>query len=280
MIRNIPGKYMDIKNGQVYYEYIQNPSARETIVCLHGFLASSFSFRRILPYLKNDFHILLVDLPPFGKSGKVRGYTFSYKNLAKTVIMLIEQLNIEKVILLGHSMGGQISLHIAKLRPDLVKSAVLLGSSSYLKKMKPLLVMASYLPISHIFVKRWLERSGLEQNLKLVVYNKAIIDKEMEEGYLAPFLHDDIFRGLAKMIRHWEGDMPREALHQIETPILLIWGEHDKVLPLSFGKRLKNDLKNSKLVVLKDTGHLVPEEQPEEVQKQIKAFLSLEQKEL
>lgn len=263
-----------INGNNVYYEsYRQHPLSKETIVLIHGFLSSSFSFRRLIPYLINDYNVISIDLPPFGQSGKSRRYKYSYQNLATTVIQLVEGLNLRKVILLGHSMGGQISLYIAHLRPDLVDKVVLLCSSAYLEKSKPQLVLASYLPLFHIFVKRWLERSGLEANLQLVVYNQSIIDKEMEEGYLAPFLKNDIFIALGKLIRDREGDLPADILSKIQVPCLLLWGEQDRVVPLDIGKKLHKDLKNSQLTVLKETGHLIPEERPEEVFQYIKEFI-------
>ncbi|MDP4164606.1 MAG: alpha/beta hydrolase, partial [Bacillota bacterium] len=92
-------------------------------------------------------------------------------------------------------------------------------------------------------------------------------------GYLQPFLEDDIFIALTRMIRDREGDLPSRVLNRINTKCLLIWGEHDKIVPLQVGKRLNEDLKNSELVILKETGHLVPEERPDEVYSAIYGFL-------
>ncbi|CAM3462238.1 alpha/beta hydrolase [Aeromicrobium ponti] len=262
-----------INGTDVYYEYYKHESSRETLVLLHGFLSSTFSFRRLIPLLKTEFNVVSVDLPPFGKSGKSSQFVYSYENLAKTVIQLSEKLSFEKVTLVGHSMGGQIVLNVAHSKPELVDQAVLLCSSGYMKKMKPHLIFSSYIPFFYLYVKLYLQRSGVKQNLKNVVHDHSMIDDEMLYGYLSPFLEDDIFRALTRMIRDREGDLPPAALKRIETPCLLIWGEHDRVVPLHIGKRLNNDLKNSKLVVLKDTGHLVPEERPEDVLQHIKRFM-------
>lgn len=262
-----------INGTDVYYEYYKHESSRETLVLLHGFLSSTFSFRRLIPLLKTEFNVVSVDLPPFGKSGKSRQFVYSYENLAKTVIQLSEKLGFEKVTLVGHSMGGQIVLNVAHSKPELVDQAVLLCSSGYMKRMRPHLIFSSYIPFFHLYVKLYLQRSGVKQNLKNVVHDHSMIDDEMLYGYLSPFLEDDIFRALTRMIRDREGDLPPAALKRIETPCLLIWGEHDRVVPLHIGKRLNKDLKNSKLVVLKDTGHLVPEERPEDVLQHIKRFM-------
>jgi pimeloyl-ACP methyl ester carboxylesterase len=96
----------------------------------------------------------------------------------------------------------------------------------------------------------------------------------MIRGYEEPFLQNDIFAALCRLIRHREGDLPPEALNGIQTPCLLIWGEHDKSVPLHIGERLNNDLVHSDLIVLKETSHAVPEERPRELYQHIKTFLA------
>ncbi|AIE61174.1 alpha/beta fold hydrolase [Bacillus methanolicus] len=273
MNRSIFKDSRNINGIDVYYEYYRNEQPKETIVLLHGFLSSTFSFRRLIPLLNEDFNVISVDLPPFGKSGKSYSFIYSYKNIAQTVISLLESLDISKVTVIGHSMGGQISLKIVSLRPDLAQKAILLCSSAYLKRSKLPLILSSYIPYFHLYVKLWLIRSGVRYNLQQVVYDHSLIDEEMMYGYMKPFLEEDIFKALTRMIRDREGDLHSTALKKIETPCLLIWGEHDKVVPLTVGKRLTNELKNSKLVVLKNAGHLLPEERPEEVHQHIKEFI-------
>ncbi|GAA0326252.1 alpha/beta hydrolase [Bacillus carboniphilus] len=262
-----------INGTDLYYEYYQHPSSRETIVLIHGFLSSSFSFRHLIPLIKQDYSVLSVDVPPFGKSGKSISFTYSYENMAKTILHLLEELDIDQATVMGHSMGGQIALNIAYLNPVGVKGAVLLCSSSYLKKAKLHLKMSSYIPFFHHYVKLYLSRSGVRKNLQNVVYNAEMINDEMLFGYLQPFLDDEIFKALTRMIRHREGDLPPEKLQKITTPSLLIWGEHDRVVPLHIGKRLNKDLQNSHLVILNDAGHLVPEEKPEEVHRHMSNFI-------
>ncbi|MDQ0155348.1 alpha/beta fold hydrolase [Robertmurraya andreesenii] len=262
-----------INGNDLYYEHYLHETSSKTILLIHGFLSSTFSFRRLIPLLCQEYNVISIDFPPFGKSGKSTRYVYSYNNIAKSILSLLEQLHIREFVVIGHSMGGQLSLNIAYLRPDLVKKVVLLCSSGYLERSKQSLIYLSYLPFFHLFIKRYLEKSGVMKNLQNVVFNQQLIDEEMFQGYMEPFLNEEIFKGLARLLRHREGDLSEEMLHKIETPCLLIWGEEDKVVPLSIGKRLQKDLKNSRLIVLSETGHLVPEERPKEVFQHIVSFL-------
>ncbi|CAM3776432.1 alpha/beta fold hydrolase [Mesobacillus zeae] len=262
-----------INNIDVYYEHFPHASSTETVVLLHGFLSSTFSFRQLVPLLCKDFNVISVDLPPFGKSGKTTGFTYSYRNMAATVTSLLESLGITSYTLIGHSMGGQIALNVLYHFPKSAGKAVLLCSSGYSKRAAVPLVVSSYLPFFHHYVKYHFAKTGVRKNLQQVVHDHSLIDDEMEQGYLAPFLENRIFKALTNMIRHREGDLPPEALKRIHEPCLLIWGDHDRVVPLEIGKRLSQDLPNSELTVLKETGHLVPEEKPEAVYSSIKRFI-------
>jgi pimeloyl-ACP methyl ester carboxylesterase len=264
---------ININGNDLYYEHYKHTNATDTLLLIHGFLSSTFSFRRLIPLLREEFNVIAIDFPPFGKSGKSKKFIYSYNNIAHSIISFVEHLHIKNVSIIGHSMGGQIALKISQLRPDLVKRSVLLCSSGYLKRMKLPLVLSSYLPFFHLYVKRHLAKSGVKKNLLNVVYDHSMIDDDMLNGYLVPFLKGDIFPALTRMIRHREDELDEYDLKKIETPCLLIWGEHDRVVPLRIGKRLKQDLKNSELIVLKETGHLVPEERPEIVHKYIREFL-------
>ncbi|MBM4760704.1 alpha/beta hydrolase [Bacillus sp. B15-48] len=261
-------------NGiDVYYEYFKHPSSEKTVVLLHGFLSSLFSFRHLVPLLKQNYSVFSVDLPPFGKSGHSRNYHYSYKNIALTVVSLLDVLGIKNYSIIGHSMGGQIALNVLYHHPHRAKKTVLLSSSGYLSRAKQLHIFASYLPFFHLLVKNYLARSGIEKNLRNVVYNHSLIDNEMREGYLSPFLDNSIFKGLTGMLRHREGDLTSVQLQKVQTPCLLLWGRHDRVVPLNTGRKLVEDLPNSQLIVLEDTGHLLPEERPEDVCQHINHFL-------
>lgn len=263
----------EIHETDVYFEYYQHPSSHHTIVLIHGFLSSTFSFRKLIPLLIHDYNVLTIDLPPFGKSGKSTRYKYTYQNFAQTIVKLMDDLDIHSASIVGHSLGGQIALQIVYSHPSAVHKAVLLCSSAYRPKTRRSLIWLSYIPFFHHYIKYWLARSGVEQNLQAVVYDHSHINQEMHDGYLQPFLNGAIFPALTKMLRELEGDLSAEHLTAIKAPCLLIWGDHDHVVPLPVGEKLNQHLQQSELIVLQNTGHLIPEEKPEDVYRYIKNFL-------
>ncbi|WP_110113735.1 alpha/beta hydrolase [Bacillus sp. CGMCC 1.16541] len=273
MMINKTSNVCNINDINVYYELYSSNPTKPTMVLLHGFLSSSFSYRRLVPLLCTEFQVIVIDLPPFGQSEKSLTFLYSYHNLAKTVVSLLEQLKLKDVIVVGHSMGGQIALNVAKQKPELVTKLVLLCSSGYLQKAHYGLVMSSYVPFFYLWVKTWLARKGVTGNLQNVVFDHQLIDDEMVKGYTQPFLDDTIFMALTKMIRDREGDLSSQDLRKIEHPSLLVWGEEDRVVPLQVGKRLQRDLRVSQLISFEKTGHLLPEEKPEVISNHMLEFL-------
>lgn len=256
---------MKIQGINIHFEkYIKDPF-HPTMVLVHGFLSSTFSFRKLIPLLTSHFNIIAIDLPPFGKTEKSTRFTYSYYNMAKVIIDLLQRLNIQKAYAVGHSMGGQILLYAAKKQPDLFQKMVLLCSSGYRKRSHPTLFISSYLPYFSLIIRRRLKNKGVWKSLCDVVHDHSLINQEMIKGYVEPFYDNDIFRALTKMIRDLEGDLPSEELQKIQIPSLLIWGEEDRIVPIEIGKRLYQDLPNSDFISLRNTGHLVPEERPHHV---------------
>ncbi|WP_254112644.1 alpha/beta fold hydrolase [Bacillus pumilus] len=268
----VQAAYMKSKfDLDIYYEHYPN-QGKKTLILIHGLFSSTFSYRKLIPLLKQDFNLIAIDLPPFGQSEKSNTFIYSYRNMAKIIIELAGHLQIQHAILVGHSMGGQIALYAASERPDLFEKAVLLCSSGYLNKSKRSLVYSTYIPYFYLYLKRKLLKQGIMKNLTAVVHDHSIIDQEMVDGYLKPFSDDQIFRGIFRLIRHREGDLTSDVLKKMETPVLLIWGEEDRIVPIQIGERLHKDLPNSTLHALKKTGHLVPEENPVFVSDQIGHF--------
>ncbi|WLR41248.1 alpha/beta hydrolase [Bacillus carboniphilus] len=257
----------------IHYQYYFEHSSKPSVILIHGFLSSSFSFRKLIPLLMNHFNIISIDLPPFGLTEKSPSFVHSYRNMSNVVIQLLEKLNIRRAIFIGHSMGGQIALYTAKYRPQLVDRLVLLCSSSYMKRARSSLTIGSRIPYFHIIIKRVLAKQGVLNNLRNVIYDHSLIDDEMINGYLQPFYDHNIFIALQRMIRDREGDLQEEELKKITIPSLLIWGENDKVVPVDVGKRLQKDLPCSKLITVKRTGHLLPEEKPDLVYTKIMDFV-------
>lgn len=262
-----------IEDVTIHYEYYPcTNTAERTIVLIHGFLSSTFSFRRLIPLLCETYTVYAVDLPGFGQSEKSKRFYYSLESYGKLIIRFLGEQRINTTILAGHSMGGQVALHAAKQKPQLVEKLILLCSSGYLPRPKRTLVYSSYLPFFTWWVRKLFEKRGVQSTLNTVVFNQSMIDFQMTDGYGKPFETKAFYDSLVRLLRHREGDLTESQLKSIDTPALLIWGKEDKVVPYKIGQRLVKDLPEAQLIAFEETGHLVPEERPDEVYRAMMQF--------
>lgn len=264
-----------LRGSEVYFERYPccTSSPEYTFILIHGFLANTFCFRKLIPSLQMHYDVYALDLIGFGKSEKTCDFEYSYRNYGALLVEFITRLGLKDVVLLGHSMGGQIALQVAKQSPQLISKLVLVSSSGYLHKASRLAVAASYLPFTRIGVKWWIGRHKVKDVLKTTFYDDSLITDDMIRAYSDPILEKGFCDTLIGLLRHREGDMTLEDLGKIKHPCLLIWGEEDQIVPLRKGVRLRQDLPNSTLVSFGEAGHQVIEEKPLDVFQAIQTWL-------
>ncbi|TCP30597.1 pimeloyl-ACP methyl ester carboxylesterase [Scopulibacillus darangshiensis] len=270
------GSFKKINDVEIYYEHHGCPlkEQRPVLVMVHGYLSSAFSFRTLIPYLSDSFTIFALDLPGFGQSEKSVKFFYSLDNYARLVIGFLDAMALKKAVLVGHSMGGQISLYAANQAPDRIVQVVGLSASGYLGRLRLWLRWASYLPFMSYYLQYFFRKKDIMQTFLEVVHNRDLVTNEMVEGYLAPLKNIDFYRSLVRLMRHREGDLTPLVLHTIRQPVLLLWGIEDRVVPVSVARRFKRDLPEVTLRTFENTGHLLPEEKPEEVATEIKSFIN------
>ncbi len=111
----------------------------QTVVMLHGFGASNYSFSRLIPTLSQNFKIYALDLKGFGKSPKPLDDRYSVYDQVLLVQQFIKQHQLKDIILVGHSYGGGVALSLALLEPDLIQKMVLIDSASYEQQLPKLI---------------------------------------------------------------------------------------------------------------------------------------------
>ncbi len=242
-------------------------SLKPTIIMLHGFLASTYCFRKLIPLLQKDFQIISIDIPPFGESEKSNTCLFSYDHMVDAIKFIMDDHSIDKAIFLGHSMGGQISLRFAYNYPNHIDLLYLIAPCSFMRH-SPLLARAiCHNPLSPFIARRLLKRKGVYEMLRHSIYHDNIITDEMLEHYKKPFLDKKIYPCIIKILNDHQGDLSEQALSTINTPAHIIWGKNDEIIPYEIGYELIKYLPKATLTTLDQAGHLLSEENPHQIAK-------------
>ncbi len=270
-----------INGVNVYTEWYEctdqerGAASKRLFILVHGIFSSTFSFLPLLPELRKSGDVLAVDLPGFGKSEKGRRAGFSYQDYANLLEDLLQKVAAEKTIIaVGHSMGGQVLLRLAKGNSSLLHQLVLLAPSLYLPQSKLAFRYVAKLPFFSQWLKRYIKKKRVEDVLKSVFYDPAFVTKERIAAYEEPLKEPSFYRSLSRFIFQREGDLDSAEIQELTLPILVIWGKEDRILPVKLGRRFCHDIAHASLVELEHTGHLLSEEKPERVAAEIRDFIN------
>lgn len=211
-----------------------------TVMLLHGWGGSIQSMKAITNILKDRFRVIAIDLPGFGESD-LPSYPWNSYDYANCIKKLVEKLELDKIILFGHSHGGRISIILAS-EYSFVKKLILIDSAGIIPKRK----LKYYLKVySFKFLKKIYTLFSLNKEEQLEkFYNKfGSTDYKQSQGIMR--------QTMVKVIN----DNLIELLPKIKVPTLLIWGENDEDTPVYMGKIMEEKIADSGLIVFKDAGH-------------------------
>ncbi len=252
-------------------------NSKGNVLLVHGFGASTFSWRHTAPFLnEKGFRVLAVDLPGFGLSERVIGFDHSPDNRADLLWNLLDQLYPEENWhLVGHSMGGATVSAMALLEPQKCSSLTLAAGALAQFEPSPLTYLLKYPPVSRwirvIAGRQMLNENRVEMLLRSA-YGREPGNDEIE-GYYLPLTVENSDAVLADLVK----SAPAPLLHrvgEISGPVLLIWGEDDAWVPLRDGENLKKLIQGAKLVILEGEGHCPMETAPELFNQHLHSYLN------
>lgn len=274
---NLFGDHGKLVNLNGVETYVVEMGEGECIIFINGIAVTYYTWRGVINKLKDKYHIFALDFKGFGKSEKNRG-EYSIEIYTEQLNSLIEHYNIAKTTLVGNSLGGRIALNYTLRFPEKINKLVLIDSAGY-QKNKKILSFLVKLFRNYLFRKLFelsLHKFIVKIIIKWAIENEKIIDEEIVETYFKPLNEKGGKEALTSLIKSLSySDLNYEAIKNIKVPTLIIWGDKDKLLPKSDAYRFHKDLKNSKLVILKDCGHGPQEEYPKRVSEVIENFMKL-----
>ena len=237
----------------------------KNLVFIHGWGLSSKIFEPIIYRLKNDFKVYSLDLPGFGSSPIEKVMTlkdyanFVYEFLIKNQIVSLRDISRreKKPIIIGHSFGGAVATKLAILHPESISKLILVSASAVRRPHRKIIFIKKTADI----LKPLLPKKIRKLILKILGYDKTDY-AQIESSELR-----ETFKNVIK-------EDLKPHFHLIKTPTLVIWGEKDAVTPLSEGKLIAETISDAKFAVVKNAGHFLFLEKPEEFIKLIKEFTS------
>lgn len=258
---NPPGDMLSLDGVPIHFQEAGRGTAGTPLLLIHGFGASTFSFRHQLAPLSHDRRLLALDLPGFGYSDRSPDIDLSHTAQAERVRAFLDRMEVGRAIVLGHSMGGAIAMRLAATHPQRVERLILVASAPSDRPLKlPLYpLLRPLMPVPLALIAR---EQRLRSELRRIVHDPSVVTGEMEQGYIQPLRLRGTARCLTAMLGAVRRDQPVN-LASIRTPAHLLWGDTDPVVSRKEGERQHAALPDSHLHVIPTAGHLPLEEHPD-----------------
>lgn len=270
-------------NGQRIYAREEGAANAQVALFIHGWSSSWYALSPLLPLLSKRFSCIAVDLPGYGNSPPpIRRVTIPW--YADLLAGLIREVTDSPVVLVGHSMGGMISLTMAMRHPVLVERMVLLSPtisghlSAFIRLfISPLTVLERFSLANWVISQ--IEPSLLNVTDRLMRPVSFAERTEISEQEYKRLRADARRPGQGRVRAecYWamrENDL-RGKLNQVEAPSLVLWGAEDNTVPLRDAGVLVDECLNADLRIIPKAGHWCQFETPLVTRRYISSYLGL-----
>jgi len=257
--------FIEVKGVTLHYETHSPKTHNDTVVFVHGFGGSTFSFQNnIQPLNEAGFQVVLVDMPGFGLSERTLETNHSHKGRAELLLALLDEIDPDSSVhWVGHSMGGNIISWIPTIDQNRTSSLTIIASpfsNSTNKKAKALLSFPPAQRALAVGFPRFITPERIATFLESA-YQRPLSSEEIE-GYYLPLKIRDTHLTLIGLIRDRMSFPP--DYERIQYPTLLIWGDADSWVPLENALDWKAAIACNQMKIIPDAGHNVMETHSEE----------------
>ncbi|MCZ7548793.1 MAG: alpha/beta hydrolase [Anaerolineales bacterium] len=251
--------------GIVHYEVY---GRGRPVILLHGWLGSWGLWQETMAHLGQSYRTYALDFWGFGEIGKKRD-TYAVQDFVGLVGQFMEQLGIARAPLVGHSMGGTVSLSVAIRYPERVSKVIVVGSPIVGSSLAPLLKLAGYrFNAFLLFHMMGPFRAFMKYYYSRVICADprfpAMMDRDLSRTTLESFL-----LSIASLRRT---DL-RPLLGQIKVPALGIYGDRDKVVHPMQWQPMKEGIPQAQIIRFPNAGHFPMLEEPQNFVHYLQTFL-------
>ena len=273
-----PSQFLDVNVGGIALQvHLRDEGPRvdaEPIVLLHGTSASLHTWDGWTQALIAQRRVIRFDLPAFGLTGPRADNQYTMAAYVQFVLATLDKLGVQRFVLGGNSLGGQIAWGTAHAAPQRVTKLILVDAGGYVftPKSVPIGFTIAHTPGLRTLMEYTLPRGLVKSSLENVYGNPAQVTPELIDRYYELTLRAGNRKALA--YRMDQGLAGNEAdIKMLKLPVLILWGAKDELIPLENGWAFARDIPGSRLVVFDGLGHVPHEEDPVATVLEVKKFL-------
>lgn len=273
-----PSDFIEVK-GQVVH--IRDEGPRHTgegdpppVVLIHGTSASLHTWEGWASGLKTTRRVIRFDLPGFGLTGPRAVNDYSIDVYVRFVTALLDQLGVQRFVIAGNSLGGEVAWAVAHAQPQRVDRLILVDSAGYrIESLSiPLGFRMAGTPGLQKVMANILPPGMVEKSVRSVYGDPSRVTPELVAQYTDMARRAGNRAALRQRLA--QRDTGREQdIKTLKLPTLILWGRQDRLIPPVYAQRFAADISGSKLVMFDALGHVPQEEDPAATLAAVRAFL-------
>jgi pimeloyl-ACP methyl ester carboxylesterase len=265
MLTGVHSRTTSVEGIRIHY-LVEGPESGAAVVLVHGLGGSAEDWRTLAPYLaRAGYRVYIPDLPGYGRSEQPAGFSYSVRDEAAVVIGFMDALGLKQVDLGGWSMGGWIVQLVAGQAPQRIRRLMIFDSAGLY--VQPDWDTRLFTPTS---------ADQLNQLDALLMPHPPAVPGFVARDILRVSNERAwvIQRAVASMLTGRDATDP--LLPRLKMPVLLVWGDQDRIMPLAQGQTMHKLVPQSELDVFTGCGHLAPLQCSQEIGPKVVEFIDKE----
>jgi pimeloyl-ACP methyl ester carboxylesterase len=246
------------------------------IVLVHGTSASLHTWEGWASALRTRHRVISFDLPGFGLTGPSASGDYRGDTYARFVLRLVDELKVQRFVLAGNSLGGEVAWRTAAMAPQRVARLVLVDAGGYDFKPEhlPIGFWLARLPGVNRLVDVLTPRTLVERSVESVYGDPGKVTSELVDRYYELTLREGNRHALVQRFQQLDHGADSARIATLRMPTLILWGGRDHLVPVDSALRFHRDIPGSRLVIFDDLGHVPQEEDPRRTVSALEQFLA------
>jgi pimeloyl-ACP methyl ester carboxylesterase len=270
-----PSDFIDVKGQLVHLRDVGPRDDPTPIVLVHGTSASLHTWEGWAAALRTRHRVISFDLPGFGLTGPSADADYRGDTYARFVLDLMDQLKVQRFVIAGNSLGGEVAWRTALMAPQRVTKLILVDAigPDFKSASVPTAFFAARLPVLNRLFDWVLPRALVVWSLRNVYGDPAKVNDALVDRYYQLTLREGNRRALVQRLQQHQRGQDAERIRELTLPTLILWGGRDRLMPPSVGRQFKDDIAGSEWVVFDELGHVPHEVDAARTVVPVKAFL-------